>query len=379
MKTDTKTDTDVVEVVETQSNKPVIAAIMSAIVWGSGQAFICKQKGKGFLFFLVQAILTTIEMSTGYLLETALGMVPVFDVRVFFSRAIWGFVTLGEVRMEDHSIRLMVVGVIAIVLLIIVAFFYVYIIKDAYKSAKEFEVSGEVVTLKAFYHHISEDLFPQMKLTPLAILFLGVTVLPIIATVLVAFTDYSRNVLPPANLISWIGFDNFEKLVTVPIWTTTFTSILGWTVVWAASVSLISYFLGMFQAILLTNIEGSMKKVYQAILILPWAVPSMITLLYFRTILNGQFGQLNVFLMENGIITEAIPFLSDPTLAKIIVIVVAIFISYPSFMLMMLGVFSGADDSWYEAADIDGANRLQQFWYISIYNNCSVIDYEFCF
>lgn len=350
------------------SNKPIISAIMSAIVWGSGQAFICKQKGKGFLLFLVQAIFITIELSTGYVLHTLMGMVPVFDVRVhggFFSKALWGFITLGQVKMEDHSIRLMVIGVIAIVILIALAIFYYYVVTDAFKSAKQYEEDGEIITLKKFFHHISDDLFPQMMLSPLAILFLLVTILPIICTVLVAFTDYSRNVLPPANLIQWVGLDNFNKLFNVPIWSQTFLNILGWTLIWAASVSLISYFFGMFQALLLSNIEGPMKKVYQAVLILPWAVPSMITLLYLRTILNGQFGQLNVFLMEHGIITESIPFLSDPLLAKIVVIAAAVFISFPSFMLMMLGVFSGADESWYEAANIDGANRWEQFRYIT--------------
>ncbi|MFI3200721.1 MAG: sugar ABC transporter permease [Eubacteriales bacterium] len=352
----------------TQTKKPMISAIMSAIVWGSGQAFICKQKGKGFLFFLVQMIFITIELSTGYIVHTMMGMVPVFDVRVhggFFSKAIWGFLTLGQVKMEDHSIRLMVIGVIAIVILVILAFFYYYVIIDAFQSAQKYEEDNQIVTLKQFVRHISGDLFPQMMLTPLGILFLLVTVLPIICTILVAFTDYSRNVLPPGNLISWVGLENFIKLVNVPIWTQTFLNILGWTLIWATSVSLISYFFGMFQALLLSSIEGPSRKVYQAILILPWAIPSMITLLYLRTTLNGQFGQLNVFLLEKGIITEAIPFLSDPTLAKIVVIVVAVFLSFPSFMLMMLGVFSGADESWYEAANIDGANKIQQFLHIT--------------
>lgn len=235
---------------QTTSNKPMISAIMSAIIWGSGQVFICKQRGKGFLLFLVQAIFITIEMCTGYIPHTIMGMVPVFDVRVhggFFSKAIWGFTTLGEVRMEDHSIRLMVIGVIAIVILVLLALFYYYVVTDAYKSAKKFEEDGEIITLKKFFHHIAEDLFPQMMLSPLAILFLLVTVLPIICTVLVAFTDYSRNVLPPANLVKWVGLDNFNKLFNVPIWSQTFFSILGWTLIWAASVSLISYFFGMFK------------------------------------------------------------------------------------------------------------------------------------
>ena len=111
--------------------------------------------------------------------------------------------------------------------------------------------------------------------------------------------------------------------------------------------------------------KSKMKKVYQSILILPWAVPALVTLLYLRTIMNGQFGQLNTFLLDLGLIAEPIGFLTDPVIAKIVVVAVAVFLAFPTFMLMMLGVFASADQSWYEAAQIDGATRWNQFRYIT--------------
>ncbi len=359
-----------VRVTDSKKNgKAIIAAVMSAFIWGSGQFFICKQRVKGVIFFLAQAIIIGSELLTGYWIEWASGLIPTFDLRVHggvFTKGIWGLVTLGEVPREDHSIRLMVIGVVTLVALILFLILAIYIIKDAYKTQKAFEKSGEFISSKVYFKESLNRSFPQLVLSPMAILFLAVTVMPIISTILVAFTDYSKNSLPPANIVEWVGFDNFIKLFNVPIWTSTFFSILLWTLIWAVSVSLLSYFFGLFQAVLLNNIKGRMKKVYQSILILPWAVPSLVTLLYFRTILNQQFGQLNEFLKGIGLIDESIPFLTDPLIAKIVLIAVAVFLSFPTFMVMMLGVLSSANKSWYEAATIDGANRWHQFRYITL-------------
>ncbi len=353
---------------EANKNLPIIAAVMSAIVWGSGQYFLCEQKVKGIVFFIAQLAVLSIELATGYIPHFFMGMVPQFDFRVhggFITRGLWGIITLGEVRREDHSITLMVTGVIAIIMVFLFACLAIYIIKDAYSTQKFQQETGFRITSKQYFKKQMERSFPQLVLSPMAILFLAVTVLPIISTVLIAFTDYGISAMPPANLVSWVGLENFGKLFTVPIWSSTFGSILLWTVIWAVVVSLGSYFFGMLQAVLLNSIGKKSKKFYQGILILPWAVPAMVTLLYFRTILNSQFGQLNQFFLELGIIDTPIPFLTDPTVAKIVVILVAIFLGFPSFMLMMLGVFSSADSSWYEAASIDGANKWQQFKHIT--------------
>ncbi|OON94970.1 MAG: sugar ABC transporter permease [Candidatus Epulonipiscium fishelsonii] len=351
-----------------KSGKPIVAAICSAIIWGSGQAIFAKEYIKGLLLFLIQVIFISIELVTGYWVEALMGLVPIFDIRVhggFFTKGIWGLITLGEVKREDHSVNLMIYGVIAIIILAVILAIAILVIKDAYKTQIEFEKTGKTVKFRDFIKKFMHKSFAYVVLAPMAILFLVVTVMPIVSTVLIAFTNYSKNNLPPANLLEWVGFENFGKLFTVPIWSSTFLGVLSWTVLWATVVTLGAYFFGLLQATLLYNMESKMKKVYQSILILPWAVPSMVILLYLRTILNGQFGQLNTFLKDIGLITQSIPFLTDPIIAKITVIIVAIFIAFPSFMLMMLGVFSSADNSWYEAATIDGANKWQQFRYIT--------------
>jgi arabinogalactan oligomer/maltooligosaccharide transport system permease protein len=105
---------------------------------------------------------------------------------------------------------------------------------------------------------------------------------------------------------------------------------------------------------------------FQTIYILPWAVPGMISLLVFRNLLNGQFGPLNQFLMDCHLISQRIPFLTDPVIAKVSIILVNLWLGFPQFMVMLLGVMSNQDTNLYEAAAIDGANRFQTFAHIKL-------------
>ncbi len=91
------------------------------------------------------------------------------------------------------------------------------------------------------------------------------------------------------------------------------------------------------------------------------AIPPIISLMVFRNLLNGQFGPVNQILINMGIISEKIPFLSDPILAKIMVILVNLWVSFPMFMVMILGVLSNVDNSLYDAEAIDGASKIQVF------------------
>ena len=92
----------------------------------------------------------------------------------------------------------------------------------------------------------------------------------------------------------------------------------------------------------------------------------MISLLMFRNLLNGQFGPLNQFLIDIHLIHDRIPFLADPVIAKITIIMVNLWMGFPAFMIMLLGVLSSQDPTLYEAAEIDGANKFQTFYRIKL-------------
>lgn len=351
------------------------AALMSAIFWGSGQFFVCRQRIKGILLFAMQIIMIALELFTGYWIEWASGLIDRFSIRLhggFFTKGLWGLMTLGEksgVKYGDHSTTLLLNGLLALILLGVFLAVYVWNIRDSYRTAREIRKTAVYPPNPAprqFFRHTYNKMFVYIVLAPIAVLFVAVVVIPIVFSVLTAFTNYNKDHLPPANLVDWVGLENFAKLFTVPIWSKTFGKVFAWTVVWALAATFSTYFLGMFQAIILNHKSVKGKKVFQTILILPWAIPQMISLLVFRNLLNAQFGPINQFLMDIGLISERIPFLTDPVIAKITVIAVNLWLGFPAFMVMMLGVLSNLDQSLYEAASIDGGNRFQIFRHITL-------------
>lgn len=342
------------------------STILSCLIWGGGQFFVCGQKIKGLLFFAAQVLFFGIELNTGYWFNFFAGQISDFQIRLyggFFTKGLWGLYTLGTVsgRHGDHSTMLMINGIIALIALLLFLGVYIWNIADAYKTAKYIEVTGRHVSSGAYGKKLYEKMFPYIVLAPVVVIILYVTVMPVIFSILTAFTNYDINHMPPANLVSWVGFDNFIKIANIPVWTQTFFSVLLWTVIWTVSATFSSYFLGLFQALLLNSKCVKHKAVFRSIYILPWAIPAMISLLMFRILLNSQFGPLNQFLMDTGIISTRIQFLGVPWLAKLSVIGVNLWLGFPSFMLLVLGVLSNQDASLYEAASIDGANAFQVF------------------
>ncbi len=348
-------------------SKKTKAVVLSVLFWGSGQFFICKQRIKGILFFIIQAAFIAIELSTGYWMEYLQGAFTDFTIRLhggFFTKGVWGLATLGEkagAKSGDHSMMLLIGGLIATFALLFFIAVYIWNIRDAYKTADHIDKTGEYITTAAYTKEAGKKSFEYIVLAPVAVAMLFVVFLPILFTFLTAFTDYNKEHLPPANLIHWVGLANFKKLFDVPIWSSTFFSVLGWTVIWAICTTFSTYFLGMFQALILNNPLVKGKQIFRTIMILPWAIPQMISLLVFKSLLNSQFGPLNQLLLDLGLITERIQFLNDPFIAKVTVILVNLWLGFPIFMVMMLGVFANIDQSVYEAASVDGANKFTIF------------------
>lgn len=346
--------------------------LLSIFINGLGQFLVCKQKAKGLFFMMMQFIFIGIELATGYWLEFFSGQVAEFQLRLhggFFSRGIWGLITLGDIpgaKIGDHSTMLLISGVIVILLIGIFGSIYVWGIIDAYKTGKEIDITGKCKSSKQYFKETYSKMFAYVVLAPIAVLILFVTVMPIVFSVLTAFTNYGKGHIPPGNLVDWVGFENFTKLFNVPIWSSTFFSVLKWTVIWAVIATFSCYFLGLFQAMILNHRYVKGKKFFRTILILPWAVPSLISLLVFKNILNTQFGPLNQFLVDMGFITERIPFLTDPAIAKITILCVNLWLGFPMFMVMILGVLSNFDSSVSEAASIDGATKFQEFRHITL-------------
>lgn len=324
------------------------AALYSALFMGLGQ-FYNRDWIKGLCFFLIEIIT---------LISIALNIIP---------HAIWGLITLGEVAgpRNDHSIALMINGIITVILLTFVIIIYIYNIRDAKKVREGLDRGINPLQPKEYLKYVWDKYFPHVLLTPSVLLITFFTLLPIIFTLLIAFTNYGPKHLPPAKLLDWVGFKNFLKLITKKDWIDTIIGVGTWTILWAIITTLLNYFAGLGLA-LLTNAKGvKFKKLWRTLFILPYAIPAFISLLIFRLVFSGP-GPVNSLLVSTGIISNKIPFLTDHTLAKVMVIVVYAWTGAPYWMALMSGVLTNIDKSLYEAADIDGATKWQQFSKITV-------------
>lgn len=293
-----------------------------------------------------------------------------------FAEAMRGLITLGETVQErsargtitvqgDHSIILMIQGIIfALVFLLFVAA-YVYNIYDAYQTGKRRERGEQPRNFSESLSYAWEKGFAYILLTPAFVFVLFTIILPLIFGVMIAFTNYSGpHHLPPRNLVDWVGFETFTSLIRMKAWSRTFFGVLGWTVVWATLATVTTYFIGLFYALILNHPRVRFKKFWRTLFILPWAVPAVVSLLIFRNLFNGEFGPINQYLKLIGL--EAIPWMSDPFWAKFAIIAVNLWLGFPYWMALMSGVLTNIDKDLYEAAEIDGAGTLQRFRSITL-------------
>jgi arabinogalactan oligomer/maltooligosaccharide transport system permease protein len=290
----------------------------------------------------------------------------------YFSKSISGLITLGDkpqyfvdgIAKGDHSIFLMIEGLIAITIFTLIILVYIINILDAKRVGEALEKGEKPLDTKEFLKNLWEKYFPHIMITPAFMFTIFFILLPIIFTVAVAFTNYSSpNHLPPRNLVDWVGFENFKNIVNLKIWNNTLVHVGLWTIIFAVVTTTSNYFVGLILA-LLTNAKGiKIKKVFRTIFILPYAIPAFISLLVMRLAFSGP-GPVNNLLTSFGL--EKIPFFTDPLTAKIMVLAISVWIGAPYFMALMSGVLTNIDSSLYEAAEIDGATKWQQFSKITL-------------
>jgi arabinogalactan oligomer/maltooligosaccharide transport system permease protein len=348
-----------------------ISGFMSAIIMGSGQ-MIHRSWARGLGFFLIQLIL-------------------VLNVRAV-SRGLWGLITLGETaqRMEgfsmipgDHSIFLLVEGVFILTLLIAFIAIYVMNVRDALTIGAEFDRRRNAAEHagNTRFRDIFDRNFGYLMLIPGASGVVFFVLLPVVITALIAFTNYSApNHIPPRNLVDWVGLGSFSQVFSYSIYRSTITRLALWNVLWAVMSTVTTFGMGMLLALILSDKRIRFRTFWRGVFILPMAIPAFVSLLVFRLMFNG-LGPINSMLIQAGF--DKIPFLTETWPARIIVILINIWISTPFFMLLISGVLSNINRSMYEAADIDGAGAWAKFSRLTLphilYQTIPVIIMQFAF
>jgi len=207
--------------------------------------------------------------------------------------------------------------------------------------------------------------FPYLLSVPGFIMLIFVVIFPLMFAISLAFTNYDLYHSPPRHLVDWVGFDNFVNLVTVPIWNQSFLSVLSWTLVWTVVSTTLQIALGLFLAVLVNDRRVRFKRLIRTILILPWAVPSFVTIMIFSALFNDQFGAINRTILS-ALRIAPIPWLTDPLYTKIALISIQVWLGFPFLFALFTGVLQSTSQDVYEAADVDGASRWQKFRHITL-------------
>ncbi|WP_130837864.1 carbohydrate ABC transporter permease [Lachnoclostridium sp. Marseille-P6806] len=286
------------------------------------------------------------------------------------------FATLGTIETQkirrktvygDNSFLILLFGILTIV--VIAAFIYLWRlnVRENKKEQDRLRAGKALETNQKFLFSLLDENFDK---TLLAIPVLGIfifTVLPIIFMICVAFTNYDDKHQAPTHLFTWVGLENFRNLFSFGTsgFGKTFLMVLIWTLAWAFFATFIDYFLGLAVAMLINKKGIRFKKLWRTILVLTIAVPQFVSLLYIMRMFAAD-GLVNSYLLKWGLIRTAIPFWTDPALAKIMIILINIWVGIPYLMLIATGLLMNIPEDLYESASIDGANGWQMFWSITL-------------
>lgn len=250
-------------------------------------------------------------------------------------------------------------------------------------------------SIKINLHEIKKYKFAYYMLTPAIIVVILIIIYPFLYNFRIAFSNLNLKRFVSfiqGDKLYFTGIANFVEIFTDP----SFWMVLGRTVIWT-TFNIVFHVLGGVTLAILLNREMKMRPVYQTLLILPWAIPQFIAVLVWKGMYNSDYGAVNVILsrvlnsVDPGIMqsvlnavpalgkiikvtavnnieatTVVIPWLTDPIWAFTGAVITNIWLGIPFMMMIALGGLQSIPETFYEAAEIDGASAWQKIRHITI-------------
>ena len=160
------------------------------------------------------------------------------------------------------------------------------------------------------------------------------------------------------------GFDNYIRIFSDPRIQGPFLRIFLWTVAFSGFSVLLTFAVGILLSVVLERKDLEFRKGYRTLLILPYAVPAVLSILIFKGMFNQEFGAVNAFL--KGIFGFAPEWETNPWGARAMVLLVNIWLGYPYMMLICTGMLQSIPSAIYEASSIDGSNPITDFFQLTL-------------
>ncbi|ESY76854.1 sugar ABC transporter permease [Mesorhizobium sp. LNHC221B00] len=208
-------------------------------------------------------------------------------------------------------------------------------------------------------------------LAPMLLVLAAAAGWPLARTVYFSFTDAS---LADLDARQWVGFANYFSVFSMPSGRVLHDGLLvdpvWWRAVWntvrfaAISVSCETV-LGMVVALVL-NAEFPGRGIVRAAILIPWAIPTIVSAKMWQWMLNDQFGIINVVLINFGLIDGKIAWTASAETAMAAVLIVDIWKTTPFMALLILAALQMLPREIIEVAKLDGANPWQIFWRVTL-------------
>jgi ABC-type sugar transport system permease subunit len=205
---------------------------------------------------------------------------------------------------------------------------------------------------------LSDAKFAWLIISPAIIVVFGIVLFPLIQTFLYSIKDMDLSMGNPGN---YVGFSNYVTTLT----DRDFWSAAGRTAYFAGVSICIELILGLFIALLLNeNFRG--KVFLQSIIIIPWAIPTIVNGAMWKWIYHSEYGALNALLTQLHIIDQYRSWLNSPWLAMNMVIMADIWKMTPLVVIFLLASLQMVNKSVYEAADVDGAGMIKRLFILTL-------------
>ena len=266
----------------------------------------------------------------------------------------------------DNSMLILLYSVLSLAVVLVFLYIWYANIRDAWNAQQNMEQGRKIDSFRDDLRSLTHERFHMTLLSMPMLTLVLFTLLPIIFMILIAFTNFDADHQPPGNLFTWVGMTNVTDIfLGNEIKTNTFFGLLGWTIVWAILATFTNYILGMLLAVAINSKMVKLKQVWRTCFIIAIAIPQFVSLLLISRALEPA-GAVNVLLQKLGLIDSPLPFLLDPTLARIVVVVVNMWIGIPYTMMTFSGVLMNIPAELYESAEIDGAGPIKKFTSITL-------------
>ncbi|MDR1533617.1 MAG: sugar ABC transporter permease [Planctomycetota bacterium] len=208
------------------------------------------------------------------------------------------------------------------------------------------------------------DALPYVLVSPAVIATLAVVFYPMATAIVMSLYDY----VVWRSKTNFIWFDNYLAALGTDIFWTSFKN----TLIWIGVTVPLQFLLGLATALLM-NQKFAWRWLARMLIIIPWALPSVVIGLMWRWIYDANYGILNDFLLRFQLIREGVPWLATTDTALYSIIFVLVWQGFPFFAIMLLAGLQSIPGSLYEAAEVDGAGVWGKFRHVTLPGLKSVI------